>query len=128
MTNANANANGDTMQEAAVVYTDELEEKILFGLSIYKFVSPTMLHTFLGTSTPVDLWKKQVLAKLLADGRVLLTTITLTSPAQRSQSYSVLHLPENEFTTPSATSSADIDPHLTRARATESDQAEADAA
>lgn len=91
------------MQNAAELYTSELEEKILYGLSIYRFLNPSMLHVFLGTSTPVALWKNEVLRKLLEEGRVVSVTFTLTSPAGRSQTYEVLHLPENEYIPPSIT-------------------------
>lgn len=94
--------NEEALSDSANEYLAQLEQKILYGLSIYKFVSPTMLHVFLGTSTPASLWKDQVLQSLIASGQVISENVTLTSPFDRSQSYTVLHLPENVYTPPEA--------------------------
>lgn len=90
----------EILQESANAYMAQLREKILFGLSIYKYLNPSMLHVFLGTSTPSSLWKDQVLEQLLAEGAVVKTDIQLTSPSERSQSYTILHLPENKYSPP----------------------------
>jgi hypothetical protein len=95
---------------AANEWAQNLREKILFGLSIYKFVSPTMLHVFLGTSTPSALWKDEVLAKLIEDGLVVQENIALTSPLDRSQSYTVLRLAENVYTPPETPTAASPQP------------------
>jgi hypothetical protein len=95
-------------EDAADTYLDQLEAKILFGLKVYPFLSPSMLHVFLGTSTPTALWKDQVLARLIEEGKVISTTVSLTSPFERSQTYTVLHLVSNVY--PLATSAATSDP------------------
>ena len=99
-TEHSADDQGDAVHRIGDEYLRQLREKILFGLSIYKYVTPTMLHTFLGTSTPASLWKEVILAELLADGTVVSDTVTLTSPHDRQQTYTILHLPENVFVPP----------------------------
>jgi hypothetical protein len=95
----------DTPREAADSYMAQLREKIVFGLSMYPYLNPTMLHTFLGTSTPVSLWKDQVLAQLIEEGIVVQTNVSRLSPQQRTQTYSVLHLACNPY--PSANDTSD---------------------
>lgn len=94
--------NEEALTDSANEYLLLLEQKILYGLSIYRFVSPSMLHVFLGTSTPASLWKDQVLQRLIESGQVISENVTLTSPFDRSQSYTVLHLPENVYEPPAA--------------------------
>lgn len=94
------NTRSEEVVDATSLYVEQLRAKILFGLSIYKFVNPSMLHVFLGTSTPSAIWKEQVLAQLIEEGLVISETISLTSAADRAQTYTVLHLPENVFVTP----------------------------
>jgi hypothetical protein len=77
-----------------------LRDKILFGLTVYPALSPSMLHVFLGTATPKALWKDIVLEKLLLEGVVTKTEATLTSPYDRTQTYTVLHLTSNLYTPP----------------------------
>lgn len=72
-------------------YAIMLREKILFGLSIYRELSPTMLQVFLGTSTPSKVWKP-ILDDLIAKGQIAKTNVPLESPHERSQNYTVLHL------------------------------------
>jgi hypothetical protein len=91
---------------AANEWAQNLREKILFGLSIYKFVSPTMLHVFLGTSIPSALWKDEVLTKLIEEGLVIQENVSLTSPLDRSQSYTVLRLAENAYIPPETPAAA----------------------
>jgi hypothetical protein len=97
----------EVLQAASNDYLDSLRQKILFGLRIYPYVNPSMLHVFLGTSTPSSLWKDLVLAGLIEEGLVVSETVTLTSPFDRSQSYTVLHLTENAY---NATATATFDP------------------
>lgn len=81
-------------------YEIDLRQKILFGLSVYPFVSPSMLHVFLGTSTPSSIWKEQVLRQLLEEGVVVQEDVQLTSPAERSQTYTVLRLADRPYSPP----------------------------
>lgn len=81
-------------------YEIDLRQKILFGLSVYPFLSPSMLHVFLGTSTPTSIWKEQVLRQLLEDGLVVQEDVQLTSPSDRSQTYTILRLADRAYTPP----------------------------
>ncbi len=81
-------------------YSQKLQDKILFGLMIYPALSPSMLHVFLGTSTPTKVWKA-ILQNLIATGVVVQEDITLTSPHDRVQSYTVLHLQSKPYDAPS---------------------------
>lgn len=92
----------EALRDSANEYLELLRQKILYGLSIYKFLSPSQLHVFVGTATPTSLWKEQVLEKLIEQGLVISKVVTLTSPFDRSQTYTVLHLPENPYTPPEA--------------------------
>lgn len=77
-----------------------LREKILFGLAVYPFLSPSMLHVFLGTATPKSLWKDVVLEALLKEGLVCKDEVTLTSPHDRTQTYTILRLADAVYITP----------------------------
>lgn len=89
-----------TPSDAATKYKESLRSKILFGLSVYPFVNPSMLHVFMGTSTPTSIWKDEVLEELIQEGLVVKEDVQLTSPSERSQTYTVLHLAEREYTPP----------------------------
>lgn len=95
-----------TPGESAVVvdaveeYQKTLREKILFGLRVYPAVSPTMLHTFLGTATPKSIWKDVVLEELLREGVVIKEEVSLTSPIERNQTYTILRLRDIPYTPP----------------------------
>jgi hypothetical protein len=89
--------------EAMEDYVRMLREKILFGLEIYTFVSPTMLHTFLGTSTSAHVWKP-ILNQLIAEGLVEREEVTHITPHtlhERTQTYTILHLAQNHYPNPS---------------------------
>ena len=88
--------------DAAADYVRQLREKILFGLSVYHFLSPSMLHVFLGTATPASLWKDKILTELLEEGLVVKEDVQLTSPFERSQTYTILRLPDNKYKAPKA--------------------------
>lgn len=85
-----------SVTDAMSDYEGRLREKILFGLRVYPFVSPTMLHNFLGTSTSARLWKS-ILQELVGEGLITRTEVQLTSPHDRVQTYSVLHLTTNLY-------------------------------
>jgi hypothetical protein len=98
--NAATALEGDSVRNAADEYAESLEAKILFGLSVYPYLSPSMLHVFLGTATPASLWKDTILARLLTEGQVVQEEIPLQSPAGRSQTYTILRLPNNVYKPP----------------------------
>lgn len=80
-------------------YKQMLREKILFGLEIYPAISPSMLHVFLGTATSTHVWKP-ILNDLISEGLVQKQEVTLTSPIDRVQTYTILHRAENSYTKP----------------------------
>jgi hypothetical protein len=84
-----------------------LREKILFGLSIYPAMSPSMIHVFVGPAQPKEIWKDVVLAQLIEEGEVIKTEVQLTSPLERSQTYTVLHRKDYTYTPPATTTSSD---------------------
>ena len=87
-------------------YVKKLREKILFGLEIYPAVSPTMLHTFLGTSTSADVWKS-ILEELIIEGLVSRTEVQLTSPYDRVQTYTIIHRTNKPYVKPAYTLDSD---------------------
>ena len=84
-------------EEAMDNYAELLRAKILHALKIYPALSPTMIHVALGTSTSAVVWKA-VLEELIAEGLVVRREITATSPHDRVQNYTVIHLAETEYT------------------------------
>ena len=80
-----------------------IREQIIFALRVYKSLQPSMLHVALGTATPADLWKR-ILRELINEGVVQSTEVQLTSPRDRRQTYTILHLATNPYT---------LDPALT---------------
>lgn len=81
------------------VLKTEVRERILHTLSIYPFISSSMLHIGIGTSNPVTLWRP-ILAELVAEGVVVVTQVSATTPQQRAQSYQIYHLATHEYPLP----------------------------
>lgn len=86
----------DAVSTAAEEYIDILRTKILFSLKVYPFLSPSMLHVALGTATSTALWKP-ILEALIVEGKVNEAKVQLTSPHDRSQTYTILHLSDNTY-------------------------------
>lgn len=74
-----------------------MRSKILHILSIYPFLSQSMLQVGIGTSMSPAIWKP-VLESMLQSGEVVRLQVQATSPSERAQNYTVLHLPKNEYT------------------------------
>ena len=118
MTDSSANPPGETSSQEIESWTEGsdgiadyvsiLREKILFGLTIYPAVSPTMLHTFLGTSTSTHVWKP-ILNDLIGEGLVERTEVTLTSPHDRVQTYTIIHRTDKPYNKPAYTLDSDSD-------------------
>lgn len=96
---SSAQEGGGVPDDSLNEYARILREKILFGLEIYPAVSPTMLHTFLGTATSTHVWKP-ILNDLIAEGLVARVEVTMTSPHDRTQTYSVLHRTDKPYALP----------------------------
>lgn len=77
---------------AEVEEEQELEAKILFLLSIYPVISPTMLQGGIGPSVKPEYWRP-ILRGLIQDGRITEVTESLTTPAGRANRYTKLSLP-----------------------------------
>lgn len=89
-----------TRPEAMDPAYDMWREKVLFGLSIYPVISPSMLHIFVGTAVPKSLWKDVILKELIQEGLVVQENITLTSPHDRVQTYTLLRLATTPYVAP----------------------------
>lgn len=83
----------DAGVDAALDYIADIRERILFTLSIYPKVSPTMLQVALGTSTRPAVWHP-VLNQLIEDGLVDRTQVRPPTPAPsgRDQVYTIIQL------------------------------------
>ena len=97
MTNSDTStsANAET-QEALEDYTQMLRDKILFALTIYPALAPYMLHPFLGTSTSTHVWKP-ILNALIAEGLVEKVEVTLKSPMDRQQTYTIIRRTDKDY-------------------------------
>lgn len=73
-----------------------IRDKILHVLEIFPYISNSMIHMAIGTSTPTILWKP-ILEQLVKEGLILETTITAKSPLDRQQTYTIYHLPKNAY-------------------------------
>jgi hypothetical protein len=87
-----ASAASPEQSNAADEYAQTLRRKILFGLYVYPYMNPSMLHVFLGTATPKALWKDVILKELIQEGHVTEDSVQLTSPHDRTQTYTILRL------------------------------------
>lgn len=79
--------------DAALEFIKDIRERILFTLSIYPRVSPTMLQVALGTSTRPAIWHS-VLNQLIEEGlvdRIQIRPPTPT-PSGRDQIYTIIQL------------------------------------
>lgn len=92
----------EQVMEGASSTIDQTRDKILHILSIYPFLSRSMIHVAIGTSTPTTLWKP-ILDQLIEEKKVCSLNFQRNSPLDRSQSYTIYHLPENEYKVESET-------------------------
>jgi len=72
----------------------QIRDQIIFCLELYPCLMPSMLQVGLGTATPSVLWKA-ILEELVLEGIVCRTEVPLTSPRERRQTYTLLHLATN---------------------------------
>lgn len=73
-----------------------IKARILHVLSVFPFLSQSMINVGIGTSIPSKLWQP-VLEELLADGSITKTAINAQSPSDRSQTYTIYHLSRNPY-------------------------------
>ena len=76
---------------------EQTRERILHSLAIFPFLSSSLLHMSIGTSTSHKLWKP-LLEDLLEEGKVVETVITAKSATGRQQTYTIYHLAQNKYT------------------------------
>lgn len=76
---------------------EETRLRILHALEVFPFISGSMLHQAIGTATSGSLWKP-ILVSLLADGQVICREFQSKSVTGRAQTYTIYHLPKNEYT------------------------------
>lgn len=75
---------------------EQTRDRILHALEVFPFISQSMLHQAIGTSTSGKLWKP-VLDELVEKGQVVITEHQAKSPTGRAQCYTVFHLAKNEY-------------------------------
>jgi hypothetical protein len=85
-----------TLDDSMLQVVEQTKLRILHGLEVFPFISQSMLHQAIGTSTPGDLWKP-CLAELVSERKVVETSISARSPTGRAQSYTIYHLPKNPY-------------------------------
>jgi hypothetical protein len=85
----------------------ELRTKILHVLEIFPFLSGSMIHMAIGTSTATKLWKP-IVEGLVQDGTVVQSNRSYLHPVSgRLQPYTIYHLASNRYVFgPSLTSDA----------------------
>lgn len=86
----------DDTLETYEAFRNGLRDKIVHTLTIWPYLSPSMLQVAIGTSVSSGLWHP-ILQKLIDDERVVRETFSAKSPAGRDQTYTVIRL----TTTPS---------------------------
>ena len=85
------------MSEKQEQTDEEIREKILHILRIYPIISPTMLQSGLGPYTKPAKWRP-VLATLIEEEAVIEDQLSLQTPSDRYNTYTLLKLPGTEVT------------------------------
>lgn len=75
---------------------DECRARILHALEIFPYLSSSMIHIAIGTSTSTKLWRP-ILGKLVEEGVVCETQRACKGPNDRNQNYTIYHLPANPY-------------------------------
>jgi hypothetical protein len=90
----------DALTEAFEAQVKILREKMLFALTIYPALSPSMMHVAVGTNSPKSIWKDEILETLIEEGLIIRREVKLTTPRERNQTFTVLHLAGIEYNPP----------------------------
>ncbi len=80
------------VNNAPATDADKIASKILHLLKIYPIISPTMLQGGLGPQTRPAVWRP-VFEQLIKEGKVIESSYSTTTPADRYNTYSRLSLP-----------------------------------
>lgn len=97
----NVKAVSDEDEGGEVLDTEKtIRDKIIHVLSIYPRISTSMLQIGVGTSLMPSLWKP-ILNQMMADGLVLEERKMFRTPSDRQQSYTILSLNPEKFSTQS---------------------------
>jgi hypothetical protein len=75
----------------------ETRARIIHSLTIFPFLSGSMIQTALSPGLPPKLWRP-ILVSLIEEGIVTITKVSAVTPGNRSQSYDVHHLTSNKYT------------------------------
>lgn len=75
---------------------EETRLRILHALEVFPFISASMLHQAIGTSTSGRLWKP-ILEALVEEGKVMVYELASRGVSGRAQTYVLYHLPKNEY-------------------------------
>ncbi|MEB3061026.1 hypothetical protein VJJ74_07700 [Parvimonas micra] len=73
-----------------------IRARIIHALEVYPFISSSMLHIALGTSTSTMMWRP-ILMQLEAEGLVTKTEVRVQTPIGRNQVPIVYHLTKNPY-------------------------------
>lgn len=74
---------------------ENIAARIKHILSVFPKLSHSMLQVGLGSTIPAKDWRP-ILDEMVAEGTVSIQTKYLTTPAERSQGYSIISLTEEE--------------------------------
>jgi hypothetical protein len=76
---------------------EEYRKRILHALDVFPFISASMIHQAIGTSTPTALWRP-LLEELEAAGKVVKFERSFRNPMNgRMQPYTIYHLPNRPY-------------------------------
>lgn len=83
--------NMPSLEEASIEGAKDIEERILFVLSVYPTISPSMLQISLGSGLPTKMWH-HVLDKLIQERKVFRGSTARTRPNGRQQTLQFISL------------------------------------
>lgn len=87
---ATEHVDDDTL-ETYEAFRNSLRDKIVHTLTIWPYLSPSMLQVAIGTSVSSGLWHP-ILQKLVDEGRVVRESFSAKSPVGRDQTYTIIRL------------------------------------
>lgn len=73
-----------------------LRSRIVHVLTVFPFLSQSMINVGIGTSIPSKLWQP-ILEDLISEGTISKTAINAQSPSDRNQTYTIYHLSKNSY-------------------------------
>jgi hypothetical protein len=74
----------------------DVEDRLMHVMTIFPFVSASMLQTGIGPSLPPKMWRP-VLHRMVSKGLVAATRLSAQTPAGRAMSYLIYHRADNSY-------------------------------